>query len=124
MYGLVYKGGIDNKIEVVENYVFGNHAVPQGYRSDGLTIFLLFRLFVNKFSPKYLPCAVMHDYLTDKAFTAYVSGRYFIAGKRFKEADDLFEEMLTIADSGKLSPRSKLMVYSVRTYHDFKYCNK
>ena len=55
MYSLVYKPRIDNKVEVVEDYTFSSITVPKGYSSDGLTIPWLFRLAVNKFSPKYLP---------------------------------------------------------------------
>lgn len=112
MYNLKFRIALNNKMMLTEDYTFACITVPEGYISDGLTIPVWFRVFVNKYSPKYLPCAFIHDYLTDEA----------VKGKAtFKEADNLFEEMLCIADGGALTYRAKTMVFGVRLYHKLKY---
>jgi len=121
MYDIVYSSGADNRVELLADYTYGDITVQAGFVSDGLTIPLGFRLVVNKYSPRYLPCAFVHDMLTDNAFKDYSNGHKAFAIRQFAEADNLFEEMLTIADSGELTLKSKLMVKCVKLYHRVCY---
>ena len=126
MYDIAYKSRIDNKVELLKEYTFEGITVPKGYISDGLSIPYFYRLAVNKYSPKYLPCAIVHDYLTDVAYEAWadtvneVDVETYHVGK-FMYADNMFEKMLTIADGGVISYRAKVMVNAVRLWHKFKY---
>lgn len=111
----------DNKLILTEMYIAGNYVVPVGYVSDGLTIPWFFKPFVNKFNPKYIPCAFAHDYLTDNAYKEYKKCNRKIARALFKKADDLFRDMLREADGGKLEVSSWVMVKSVLLWHYVRY---
>lgn len=121
MYNIAYSSRADNKVELLADYTYKDVTVPRGFVSDGLTIPLIFRLVVNKYSPRYLPCAFVHDMLTDNAALDFARGYTDFALRQFKEAGDLFEAMLKVADGGKLSFKSKLMIKGVRIYHKIYY---
>lgn len=88
---------VGNKYETTAPLVYKKATVPQGFQTDGITYKLrLVGLFINKFDPRYITAAIVHDYLTDK-------GDWELANKYFEE----------------LLPndfRSKCMVLAVKIY--------
>ena len=82
---------------LVDDFVYKNVVVPKGFKTDGITYKLrLIGLFINKFDPRYIEAAIVHDYLTGEG--------------DWELANEYFEEMLP---SGF---RSKTMVVGVKLY--------
>ena len=97
----------ENKIKLVESYKVDRVVVPVGFESDGLTLkSRIFRLVVSKYSPKFMPFFIVHDYLCD-------IGKY-------KKADEIGEKILFEIEK---SIRTKLMITMVKLYHKIKYRN-
>jgi hypothetical protein len=71
---------LDNKYLVLEDIEIDNtiHKVPEGYKTDGLTLPRFFWWFIPPFKPKYLECAIIHDYLCDM-------GVYSLANEVFED---------------------------------------
>ena len=96
---------LDNRYLLVEPFrVDQTFVVPAGYQTNGANIPRLFWWLIPPFKPKYLPAIIVHDFLCDK--------------ERYKEADDLFEQMLFAIET---SWRTRLMVKAVRLYHRVRY---
>jgi len=94
-----------DKYVFVEDYRYKDITVPAGFKTDGISYKLRFvALFINRFDPRYIEAAVVHDYLTDL-------GRWEIANQYFEE----------------LLPNTKLklaMVKAVQLYATVKgYCS-
>ena len=121
MYSLNVEPRICGHYEVMADYDFRGYEVEKGYILDGLSIPFIAKLIYDKFSPRYLPCSAVHDKLTDIAYKEWLQGREVLGKQLFVEADDVFEEMLLIADKGKLTLKSKVALYFVRLRHSIKY---
>jgi len=79
--------------------------IPAGYKTNGANIPRLLWFIVPPFKPKYLPAVIVHDFLCDK--------------DRYKEADDMFEQMLLMQIEDSF--RTRMMVRVVRLYHRVRY---
>ncbi len=121
MYEISYRGGTDDRMKLLEDYTYSSYTVKKGFKSDGLTIPFFFKIFVNKYSPKYMPCAFIHDKLTNEAYRQFTFGHIKKAQFMFNEADSVFKEMLTIADKGKVTFIGWSMVTLVKVYHNLRY---
>lgn len=95
----------DNRVVLAKPFRLSKEfVIPAGYRSNGANIPRLFWWFIPPFEPKYLSAVIAHDWLCDK--------------ERYKEADEIFEELLLeIEDSFK----TRLMIRAVRLYHKIRY---
>ena len=81
--------------------VYKDVEIPIGYTTDGITYKLrVVGLFINKFDPRYIKAAIVHDYLVDL--------------DDWEKANLYFEELLPV------TYRSKLMVLGVKAYRWFK----
>lgn len=90
-----------NKYELTKDYTYKDVVVPKGFTTDGITYKLrIVGLFINKFDPKYITAAIVHDYLTDN--------------DEWEVANEYFEEMLPKGF------RSSCMVLGVKAYRWFK----
>jgi pentatricopeptide repeat protein len=90
-----------NKYELVDDYMYKDTVVPAGYKTDGISYKLrLVALFINRFDPRYIEAAIVHDWLTDHG--------------DWEKANKYFEEMLV--DDW----RKKLMVTGVKAYARLK----
>ena len=90
-----------NSYMLVDDYIYKDVIVPTGFHTDGLSYkFRLVGIFINKYDPKYIEAAIVHDYLT------YVGD--------WEKANRYFEEMLP------KTLTSKLMVNAVKLYRKFK----
>lgn len=86
-----------DKYELTQDLVYKDVTVPKGYLTDGISYKLrVLALFINKFDPRYIVAAIVHDYLTDL-------GDWDKGNKYFEE---LLPEDL----------RSKVMVIGVKGY--------
>ena len=94
----------DNRFIVHRDYRYKDVVVPKGYKTNGANIPRMFWSIVPPFKPKYLPAIVVHDYLCDL--------------EEYKKADDLFEELLFSIEKSLIT---RMMVWSVRSYHRIKY---
>ncbi len=89
----------NNKYKLSQSFTYKEHVVPSGFESDGTTAPRIFRLFVSKYSPKYIQAVVVHDYLCSL--------------KKYKAADGVFKEMLYAIDKNW---KTRLMVNAVKFY--------
>lgn len=121
MYSLQYKGTIHDTIVITEDYTLLGTFVPKGYHSDGFTFkFFLFRLFLNKFSPRYMPCVVVHDRDTDLALAVRRIDKE--AGNQlFREADIRFKATLKMANRDKTNYKTNVAHWVVVVYHKLRY---
>lgn len=91
-----------NKYELTKELVYKECVVPIGFKTDGLSYKLrLLALFVNKFDPRYVVAAIVHDYLCEQEL--------------YEIADLYFEELLPE------DWRKSIMVKAVKFYHRSKY---
>jgi hypothetical protein len=69
------------KYKLVISFIYKDVVVPKGYKTDGLTYkFRLLGIFLNKYDPRFIKAAVVHDYLCDK--------------EKYSKADQYFRELL------------------------------
>jgi hypothetical protein len=91
-----------DRYKVAEDFEYKNVVVPKGHKTDGISYKLrLVALVIDRYSPKYITAAVVHDYLTDE-------GNWELANKYFEE----------LLPNDKLS---KIMISSVKIYHKIMY---
>jgi hypothetical protein len=91
-----------DRYELTEQIVHRNCVVPAGYKTDGVSYKLrVFALFVNKFDPRYIKAAVVHDYMVDR-------GEWELGNK-------YFEQLLPINDW-----RATAMIWAVDKYAKWK----
>ena len=91
-----------SKYKLTTAYVYKDVTVPKGYTTDGLSYkFRLIGIFLNKFDPRYIEAAVIHDWLVDN--------------NEWDKANERFEELLP---KGRVS---KLMVYAVKLYKKLQF---
>ena len=95
----------NNTLIVIEDYAIDGVVIPKGFETDGLTLKIrLLRLIVDKYSPKFSPFFVVHD--------------WFCSRNNYKQADDVGSKILfEIEDSW----RTRIMMRAVRLYHRLKY---
>ena len=94
------------RYELVEDYMYKDTVIPAGYRTDGISYKLrVVALFINRFDPRYIKAAIVHDWLTDQG--------------DWEKANRYFEELLPDNDW-----RVKLMVAGVTMYAKFKVKGK
>ena len=101
------KPTLDNKYIVVEDYVYKDIRVPNGYLTNGANIPRSLWLFVPPFKPKYMNAVVVHDYLCDL--------------EMYEKADKYFEEILSNVEKTVVT---KFMILAVKQYHKFRYNTK
>jgi len=86
-----------NKYVTTAPLVYKDVIVPAGYETDGITYKLrVAGLFINKFDPRYITAAIVHDYMTDN--------------DEWELGNQYFEEILPN------DFRSKVMVLGVKFY--------
>jgi len=107
MYTLKYSSTIDNKIVVLEDYIFDGIKVEEGFVSNGGDIPRIFWLFTTPHKAKYLPCYVVHDHLCELEL--------------YDVADCVLEEMLLIAEKEKHTIITRGIIFFVKLYHRIKY---
>ena len=79
--------------------------IPKGFTTDGLTYKIrLLGVIINKFDPRYITAAIVHDYLCEL--------------ESYAKADQYFEELLPTGW------KSAMMVKGVKLYHRIRYGTK
>ena len=91
-----------NRYELTDPLVYKSCRVPKGFKTDGITYKLrLAALFINRFDPRYIKAAIVHDYLVEMG--------------DWHRANHYFAELLPDNDW-----RSKVMIKAVRFYRRFR----
>jgi len=100
-----YKGTMDNKVVLAEDYLVKGVLIKKGFKSDGLTLKTIFlKLFIDKFSPKLSPFFFLHDKLC--------------RDEKYIKADILGKEVLYEIEK---SIRTKFGIHLIFFYHFIKY---
>lgn len=88
---------------LAEDFMYKDITVPAGFPTDGLTYkFRFIGIFLNKFDPRFIEAAVLHDYMC----------MYMI--DRIDDANQYFEELLPECWE------KPLMVKAVNKYWELK----
>ena len=95
----------NNTFILTKDYSIKGVIIPKGFETDGLTLKIrLLRLLIDKYSPKFSPFFVVHD--------------WFCSKDNYVVADSLGSEILfEIQDSFK----TRVMIKAIRIYHKMKY---
>ena len=94
-----------DKYRLTKELVYKDITVPVGYFTDGISYKLrMFALFINRFDPRYIKAAIVHDYLTDL--------------NDWEKANQYFEELLPN------DWRKPLMVSGVKIYRCWLKCKQ
>lgn len=95
----------DNTLIVIEDYEIDGVVIPRGFETDGLTLKIrLLRLLVDKYSPKFSPFFVVHD--------------WFCSKDNYSVADRVGSEILFEIEN---SWRTGIMMRAIKIYHRLKY---
>lgn len=99
----------NSRFEVAKDFEFSKIKVPKGFISNGANIPRIFWSFYPPNKPDYLPAAILHDYLYERA------GGDF---EMIKNADLLFKYCLK--DLGVSSFTANIFYYSLRAFNSIK----
>lgn len=96
----------NDTFKLTEDYTIEGITIPsKHFETDGLTLKLrVLRLVVDKYSPKFSPFFVLHDYLCSL--------------DRYKEADIIGQKVLFEIE---YSFRTRAMIWLIKEYHKIKY---
>lgn len=90
-----------SKYTLVQDYHYKDVLIPANFTTDGISYKLRFLgLFINRFDPRYIEAAVVHDYLTDLG--------------EWEKGNKYFEELLPHGI------KAKFMVMGVKIYKEIK----
>lgn len=53
----------NNKLILIEDYIYGGIVIRKGFETNGADIPRIFWNIIPPFKPKYLPAVIVHDYL-------------------------------------------------------------
>ena len=94
----------------VNDYTLYGITVPAGYETNGASVPRIFWWIYPPNYPGRITAAMLHDYLTDNAYTKY----------DFYRSDLVLYRALL--DSGQPKITAKIFYIACRLYHIVKYC--